>query len=65
MTRATRDKRVAELEARIEAQADTVRSYAERLDAAQRRVKLLEDERAWLAAAPVSDPLPEPDEAGA
>jgi hypothetical protein len=58
-TRATKQKRLASLDAQIAEAHDAYETHKQRVIAASEREKALKAERDWLAQAPVSDPLPE------
>jgi hypothetical protein len=59
LTRATKAKRLASLDAQIAKASETYEAHKKRVIAADEREKALKADRDWLAAAPVSDPLPE------
>jgi hypothetical protein len=59
LTRATKAKRLASLDAQLVEARDAVESHTKRANAAKVRAELLQANRDWLAQAPVSDPLPE------
>lgn len=62
LTRATKAKRLASLDEQIIEAGRAIEVHAKRVLAAKERAESLQEERDWLAQAPVSDP-PE-DEAG-
>lgn len=59
LTRATKAKRLASLEAEIEKTTRAAVRHAQRAEEAEARAQRLIAERDWLKTAPVSDPLPE------
>ncbi len=58
MTTATRDKRIAEVQGRIDAATETAREYRRRAANVDERIGRLRAEVEWLQAAPVTDPPP-------
>lgn len=60
LTRATKDRRLASLDAEITEARQTARRQRERAAASDARAARLAEERDWLAQAPVADPLPDP-----
>ncbi len=62
-TRATKERRLASLDADIAEAQRIATSLRERAKARDAEADRLKTERDWLAQAPVADPLPEPDEA--
>jgi hypothetical protein len=59
LTRATKQKRLASLDAQITKTREAVESHSTRAALALERERALKADRDWLAQAPVSDPLPE------
>jgi hypothetical protein len=59
LTRATKQKRLASLDAQITEARAAFEKHTRSATAAEKRAERLKDERDWLAQAPVSDPLPE------
>lgn len=59
LTRATKAKRLASLDAQIKAAREAYEGHDARAGLALERERALKADRDWLAAAPVSDPLPE------
>jgi hypothetical protein len=58
LTRATKERRLASLEAEIEECIRVRDAHSKRAAAAAERETALTAERDWLAQAPVADPLP-------
>lgn len=59
LTRATKAKRLASLDAQLAAAVAAIEVHAKRVTAAKERAETLRADRDYLAQAPVSDPLPE------
>lgn len=58
MTRATKEKRLVELDERIARGEATAERYETLAGRTRKRVDLLQRERDWVRQAPVTDPLP-------